>query len=595
MIRPLQRIEIAVTLESPYLVHGNDPGRYGLDATLLLDHRGRPVLPGTLLAGRIVETWHNMPGNAEADRWFGIGGVNGAGQAGQRARIATDDLVLTQIDGQPAVLQPHDIARIRQDDDTGAVESGALLIVEQIAAPGARLTFEGAWHCWADEDEMASLIPQLRMALLLQTQLGAYRNVGFGRLRGCTVAARPSPGTPLRLDPNAERQRFALRGDAPLCVGSLSRRGNVFESSDVVSGAAILGAIARMLAARHGEAEMDNKDNPLAKHFSLLRCTHALPANLGGARPIPLPQSLVMLAKPGKKEEKECKDAFRHKTPPVGLVAAPAFQTDWKAADYKEAAANQGWGETRRHLRVRTDIDGQGKAKEGALFAYECVAAPLDADGNPQTEWLFDLDLADVPQTERSAVRQALAELLGHGLFPLGKTDARVAVHPVAAGNVWNTATAPLLAGQMVPVALVSDALLFTTDAIADRADIDLAGLYRAAFDDLISQCGTSGALTLSHHFATQHLAGGGYMQRRFRKDKPYQPWVLTEAGSVFVFEVRDPAQAGKVFQSWQAHGLPLPDSVKKACGATWQDHPYLPQNGYGEVAVNPQHPIPEL
>lgn len=72
----LHRFTLTVTLQAPYLVHGNDPGRHGLHATLLRDHRRRPVLPGTLLAGRIAEVWtaHGQElGGADADLWFGRG------------------------------------------------------------------------------------------------------------------------------------------------------------------------------------------------------------------------------------------------------------------------------------------------------------------------------------------------------------------------------------------------------------------------------------------------------------------------------------------------------------------------------------------
>ena len=72
--RSLYGIDLAVTLAAPYLVHGNDPGRFGLHATLLTDPQGRPVLPGSLLAGRIAEAWtaHGAElGGADADRWFG--------------------------------------------------------------------------------------------------------------------------------------------------------------------------------------------------------------------------------------------------------------------------------------------------------------------------------------------------------------------------------------------------------------------------------------------------------------------------------------------------------------------------------------------
>ena len=587
MSRELYQIDLKVTLESPYLVHGNDPGRFGLDATLLTDHRGRPILPGSLVAGRIAETWVSCGkqlGNADANHWFGVGGVNGTQQAGQRSRIATDDLRLSAINGNPVPtsIGIYDLSRIRQDDETGAAAQGALLIIEQLAAPGAKLRFEGVWYVWATADEMILLVPQLRAALILQTQFGAYRNIGFGRLLEVSVEAKLLVSTPLSLRTDVVRQRFALITSGTLCIGSRSRRGNVFESDEVVSGGTILATIAQMLLARHDKSKMQAVGTALSKHFDQLRCTYALPAKVHNKRPIPLPQSLVFVGD-------EIKDASRYACPPAELSQTPAFQTDWKDKEYTAASKHQGWGDTLRHLRVRTDIDGEGKAKESALFAYECVYAPIDEQGDPQTEWLFDFDLSGVPETERSAIWTELAELLGYGLFPIGKTDARVQVSIRETGNVWESALDDLADGDFVSVLLVSDALLFPTVAIADKGEVDLSEVYRSAFGELPD---SDNSLDYSHHFATQRLVGGEYMNRRYlrQKNKPYQPWVLTEAGSVFVFKVKDAERAGKLLKRWSEQGLGLPQKVKTECGNTWQEHSFLPQNGYGEVAISPNH-----
>ena len=45
---------------------------------------------------------------------------------------------------------------------------------------------------------------------------------------------------------------------------------------------------------------------------------------------------------------------------------------------------------------------------------------------------------------------------------------------------------------------------------------------------------------------------------------------------------------ARSLLQHWQGHGLPLGKSVVDAYTDHWQHNPWLPQNGYGEVLVNP-------
>ena len=67
---------------------------------------------------------------------------------------------------------------------------------------------------------------------------------------------------------------------------------------------------------------------------------------------------------------------------------------------------------------------------------------------------------------------------------------------------------------------------------------------------------------------------------------------MLTQPGSVFVFRVLDAAKAKGLLALWQRHGLALSTAVKADHGHTWQDNPYIPQNGYGEVAVNPNLPF---
>lgn len=594
MRRETHAIRIDITIEAPYAVHGSDPGRYGLDTTLLKNHRGRPIIPGTLVAGRIAEAWEGVGsalGGADRVYWFGAESM--AGQGATRARLRVDDLVLERItiDDKTAKVGNGEISRIRLNDDTGAVESGSLLLIEQIAPPGATMLFSGTWHTWATTDEIEQLLPQLRGALLVQTQLGAFRGVGFGRLRGVDVDASVAQTASLTLNQRQRSFRLALGGDATLCVGAQGRRGNVFESSDVVTGGTILGTLASMIAARHGAPDLDSVNTPLARHFSDLRCTHALPSSSDEGRPMPLPQSLISFGD-------VILDGWSHGRPPSNLDLRPAFQTDWKDKDFSLVRNRQLWGETRRQLRVRTRIDHTGKAMDEHLFAYESIYAPLDDDGAPMTQWLFDIDLRGIDDNVCDAVRDELEELLAHGLFPVGKTDAILTVDRIDsnqrdAGSVWESAIPRQVSkGDRLPLVLVTDALLFPTDKIAGKADVDLTAIYRSAFDSLGAMAGYQGALQLQHFFATQRLVGGEFLKRQFMTTKceHYQPWVLTEAGSVFVFEVIEPQSASELLRQWQDHGLDCPQPVQAAYGNSWRDHPYRRQAGYGEVAVNPQH-----
>ena len=106
--------------------------------------------------------------------------------------------------------------------------------------------------------------------------------------------------------------------------------------------------------------------------------------------------------------------------------------------------------------------------------------------------------------------------------------------------------------------------------------------------------------LELERFFATQSLAGGYYLWKRFQashksqdEDKLYQPYLLTDAGSVFVLKATgDITDAQEVIDGWFKRGLSLPDwtiesKLDKKEYEYWKYCPYIRHNGYGEIAVN--------
>jgi hypothetical protein len=72
----------------------------------------------------------------------------------------------------------------------------------------------------------------------------------------------------------------------------------------------------------------------------------------------------------------------------------------------------------------------------------------------------------------------------------------------------------------------------------------------------------------------------------------------LTEAGSLFLLQPANDVSEDvgkKLIEDWLAHGLPLKGAVldyyqiDKDESRQWQNCPFIPQNGYGEIAVNLQ------
>lgn len=619
-MKSLHEIHIDVTLRAPWLVHGNDPGRLGLDAVQLRDVHGRRILPGTLLVGRISQAWqefHALAGSAAnvptPAYWFGCEATphtdeDDAGSLHpRRTRIHVDDLVCeadansdtNAVDERPEHEPLH---RVHIDELSGAGVEGDLLFIEQNEAINQLITFAGTWRAWLSTDpdkntpcRAESLEKWLRKGLQWQTQLGALRNVGFGQVHQVQVSVTPGSAAQEPDEQRATRitascvdgkpgpRGLALSFTQPLAVGNRLYNGNLFVSDDIITGATIKGAMASAFAAA-GE--------PLPGWFNDLRVTHAHPApDTLFERPLPLPLSLV------RDSKGEIRDAAMQATPVLdpdadGKPVAMAFQTDWKPETFDKAAASQGWGNTKTHLRVRTKILG-GKAEDGKLFAYECKLAD-------QSHWLATLDFADRPDETALGQRcSTIAKLVQGGLGPIGKTDAfaKVELLPTLRAKWANTSARTLAQGDRVRVMLCSPALLLATPKLTGSrvTPEQLLALYAEAFTT------TNHALTLRHFFAEQELAGGEYLWKRFlrphkpARDRGYQPLVLTKAGSVFVFRVNDAQAAQQLLRDWEAHGLPLCEEVKTAHGADWKTNPFIAQNGFGEVIVNPTHGFPDF
>ena len=204
--------------------------------------------------------------------------------------------------------------------------------------------------------------------------------------------------------------------------------------------------------------------------------------------------------------------------------SAPSFFKDWKSRN--DVDAHFGWYRPERELRVRTAIDRRRrKAKEEQLFAYEMV--------NPKGFiWHANVDLHGVPADQQQAVETQLLEILSLGLQGVGKTKSSAEMDVRPQGSIK-----PLHTGQVLPREGLWIITLQTPALICDPARLDessghreLHQAYASAWTEL-----SGSSIILVRFFAEQSLAGGYYLHQRFQSGKPYNPYVLTEPGSVFV------------------------------------------------------------
>ncbi|MCI5132265.1 MAG: hypothetical protein D3904_12280, partial [Candidatus Electrothrix sp. EH2] len=163
---------------------------------------------------------------------------------------------------------------------------------------------------------------------------------------------------------------------------------------------------------------------------------------------------------------------------------------------------------------------------------------------------------------------------------------------------------APINDDQWI-ITLQTDTLLGSPEKLNERSGSeDLRVMYEQAWAEL-SKEGEDTTLILERYFARQKLFGGRYrheMAKRQRTDAEYRPWLLTEAGTCFVLRAVQgkEATAQEKITDWLAHGLPLSSSVCRYYGIEedeeqqWRQTPFLPRNGYGEIAVN-MHGMPSV
>ena len=403
------------------------------------------------------------------------------------------------------------------------------------------------------------------------------------------------------------RWRVVLNFKEPFCIAQPTPERNLFASSDIIPGGALKGAIARSMLTssviedrRHARDLVEDTDlGHLARHFSALRFSHAFPAEASAfkgqnhaliddsgrprppnaTRPSIAPLSLVQT------DNGRLFDVARQDGP--GRIAGrlPAFRGDWKGEGVLSRYFP--WPQPERELRVRTAIDGDYlSAEPDKLFAYELIRPG-------GFMWLGELDLTAIENHgERSSVIRELTELVADGLSGLGKTlaTAELLLEPIE--DERPPADPRRLQDGKITLTLQTPALLCQLDDLEGDGEA-LHRAYVIAFETL-----SGGAMKLRRFFADQRLAGGPHYRHRFMR-ADYQPWVLTEPGSVFLLEVvpeeREAALAW--LASIERHGLDIPVHLLPDCESAelFQRLPFLRQNGYGEIAIDLDRSHPEL
>ncbi|HYH63676.1 MAG TPA: RAMP superfamily CRISPR-associated protein [Urbifossiella sp.] len=598
-MRTHHRLDVTLTLLGPILTRGGEAARAGLDAAVARNSDGFPMLPYSLVKGKVVDALRRLhPGAFErrdvnrkpkfraSDRrladWFGNATADG-GYDPDRGRVRFSDFVAAAKGNEKGVIE-----RVRIDPDTGAAAGRMLMMLEAPFGYGEPVAFRGTVDLVGDAGEADALRDLLDKAFAAVPAFGALKTVGFGRTQkvDVTVAAVPvsAAGTP------AVGPVLAVQWtpDRPLCLVGPKHSRNHFESLESIPGSVLKGAAARLLLEVCGAAgtevtpaATDGHFPLLGRHFALVRFGEARPVAPGRSRPVVAPLSVVVSS--ADEDKGKWYDVAREPKPRLIGGLAPRFVADWKPDEEERVRAAFGWPPVRTERRTRTSVNADtGRAADEELFSYGLVV-PDDLT------WDGVIGLHDVPDGDRPGVAAELARLLTHGLPHVGKTRA------VAAVTWLPRPTAPAVASRHAEgphvVTLQTDFLMTDPDLLKDGAP--LRDVYAAFWAEA-----SGGALRLERFFARQALQGG-YLAHRFGRGG-YEPFLVTDRGSVFVLTATGTGDPGAVLDGWAERSLPLPGWVKVRYGEPlWKTCPFLPHAGFGEVAIDldchtdPEHQPP--
>lgn len=596
-------LDIELTLQGPLLTAGGEMTEPGIDAPMARDRYGRFMLPFSLIKGKLLDAMTDLGHHQSySHEWLGM--ESARGEEPERGRLWFSDFHTDQR-GQPIHADQRDqpqqiIERIQVEPDSGAARHLMLLMIEAPFGYGEEVTFHGTARFIADEAEAKQISTAVEQALRWVPAYGAYRTVGFGRTRrvstdlktlkeleqGLNESRRSSQGTPA----GDALLPLRLKLDRPLCLVGRRHSGNHFESLETISGAVLKGAVASLLLAVTGSTERFVSSRvtggfpKLCEHFEQIRFAEArpMPDDQKSLRPVTPPLSTAVSAIHQTGQKKKLEDVARWSKPGLIDGAAPVFLPDWKDDDWDQVRAAFHLPLLPRERRTRTAIErGTGRALDQKLFSYGLVRPDIATNGkNESYVWEGSIGLEKIPVGDQPAVRGELQQLLQFGLPAIGKTRANAAI------NWLNQATPPAkgsaaLSGDVVTITLQTECLMTNPQTVKSARPEALQQAYADYWQEI-----SGGSLNLARFFARQSLYGGHVSKRA--NHARYEPFLLTDRGSIFVLNVVAQPQAQEWLEKWKIEGLPTPAWVEKRYGhPLWQRCPYLPHAGFGEIAID--------
>lgn len=615
-------IAVELTLRAPFLFSGLNAPAFGIDSGMIRNAHGALIVPHSLMRGNIrhvinemVKAGAELADGCSVTDLFGGATTNASeeesndhkafklddnggkvGWAPARGVLEFSDLVQVEKDGEGSRSKASDVlTRIAIDDQTGSVKTGALQVIESPFAVGQCVTFAGTVRV-GGAVPVTEVLELLKVAGTLIPAVGANKSSGFGRVEGLKFAlAEPAQDTQANPVQSYAASDFAdkadyligLQFDRPFLVNSTKMGSNVLKSDVNPSGAVLKGAMANKLKAQGCYDDFADILAEITVRNAVLLPDGKKAENIDD-RPRVIPKSLA-LSRQGDGSYLGC-DGFIDGEELLLYIdgGGLAFVPDWKAAQYYHVAKRFGLAShPETEIRTRTAINVEsGAAAASQLFSEICIVP----EGHVwQASLSHDFELGS-DQAQKFA--DMMVELASGPLEGIGSTRAAASL---AVTPVDQSARKVEPEGKgFWRVTLQSDAVLHPLCAMAEENAGSASWLrqsYLKYWSGLVEQWTAQNpdkkvelASDSFDFFASQRYAGG-YLAARYplNADK-YYPYFLTEAGSVFRFELTGDAEA---FLGWLARaGLPAahddPDVVQD-----WRRFPFSPKLGYGEVTVD--------
>ena len=606
-------LPLTLRVEGPVISQDSAAPVFGLDTVALMDD-GKAVLPGSQIKGLLREVFalaikEEAPGLCGdwLSQWFSTesGAIDDTNATSYEP--ATGRLFLTDLTAEPE-RKDLAITRVAVDDERGGVQEGMLQVIEAPWGYGDIAEFAGQVRVLGKVDAatLDRLKDRLDWAFKLIPAVGAFKTAGFGRLlsaelgRWTPLSPRPSEageapgigdaidGSRVTVDAILETGGvdFVLRPTEPFVVWPVSFGGNFFAGDATIPGQVLKAVAARWLGDR---GLLDGQEENDALAGLVFRHARPVPENASDApRPAEIPLSVyhgVNVA------EDHTGDALDYPEGPKDFdvyrdLFTMAFQPDWKGVPAGLAQAYGHGEQPGRVTRTRTAIDAKGVAVDEQLFTH----AAVDPEG-----FVWRAPVLIPPGAEPLLSRKMawlLASLDGTSLG-LGKTKVPLIWTPRLLD--FKSSAAPR--GAIWRVVLQTPACLHGPARTCSTHEDPMAALrqdYDAYWKGVLG-----GDVRLVDFMARQRLAGG-YLARRHpvAPTVGFEPYLLTEPGSIFVLATQNGASASKIGRKLEevaVVGLPLSNRWP-AERRDWSKHPFLPEAGWGEVRIYGEDPLePEL